>query len=177
MSWSLDVSKSLTHVDNAGRARMVEVTEKQESDREAVARGFVRLSSEVLELLKAGKLEKGNPLETARLAGIMAAKKTSDLIPLCHPLPLTVVEVDATVVDSGVEITARVACVGKTGVEMEAMTAVAVAALAVYDMCKAVDKGITISDIQLLRKQGGRSGEFVRESQKTGSRAGSHLLE
>jgi cyclic pyranopterin phosphate synthase len=153
----------LTHIDDAGRARMVEVTEKEESEREAVARGFVHLSPEVLRLLKTGKLKKGDPLETARIAGIMAAKKTSDLIPLCHPLPLTVVDVDARVVDDGVEIEARVVCVGKTGVEMEAMTAVAVAALTVYDMCKAVDKGITISGIQLLRKRGGRSGEFVRE--------------
>ncbi len=158
------MAQELTHWDASGRARMVEVTEKEMTEREAVARGFVHLGPEVLRLLKEGGLKKGDPLESARIAGIMAAKKTSDLIPLCHPLPLTAVDVDAQVVDQGVEIEARVVCVGRTGVEMEAMTAVAVAALTVYDMCKAVDKGITISGIRLLRKRGGRSGEFVRES-------------
>lgn len=140
---------------------MVDVSGKAETLREAVARGFVRLSSEVLVLMRAGKLKKGDPLEVARLAGIMAAKKTPDLIPLCHPLLLTKVDVNLHLTDEGIEIEARVVCTGKTGVEMEALTAVSVAALTVYDMCKAVDKQMTIGDILLVRKSGGRSGTFV----------------
>ena len=151
----------LTHVDAGGRARMVAVTDKPDTRREAVARGFVRMSSETVELVRKQELKKGDPLQVARLAGIMAAKKTHDLIPLCHPLPLTSVEVELTLKAEGVAIESRVVCVGKTGVEMEALTAVSVAALTVYDMCKAVDKRMVIGDIVLVKKSGGQSGEFV----------------
>jgi len=139
---------------------MVEVTEKADTAREAVARGFVRLSREVLELIRKGQLKKGDPLEVAKIAGIMGAKKTHELIPLCHPLMLTNIEVDLELTDDGVRIESRVVTVGKTGVEMEALTAVATAALAVYDMCKAVDKEMVIGDIFLVKKTGGKSGTF-----------------
>ena len=155
------MKKKLSHYDEQGRASMVDVSGKAETLREAVARGFVRLSAEVLALIRAGKLKKGDPFEVARLAGIMAAKKTPELIPLCHPLLLTKVDVNLHLTDEGVEIEARVVCTGKTGVEMEALAAVSVAALTVYDMCKAVDKQMTIGDIFLARKSGGRSGTFV----------------
>lgn len=140
---------------------MVDVSEKSETLREAVARGFIRLSSEVLNLIQKGKLQKGDPLEVARLAGIMAAKKTHELIPLCHPLLLSKVDVQLEVTNEGIEIESQVLCSGRTGVEMEALTAVSVAALTIYDMCKAVDKEMTIGEIFLVRKSGGRSGTFV----------------
>ena len=158
--------QKLTHFDEQGRAKMVEVSEKADTLREAVARGFVRVSKEVLGLIKKGNLKKGDPLEVARIAGIMAAKRTHELIPLCHPLLLTTVEVNLNLTESGIEIESRVVCVGKTGVEMEALTAVSVAALTVYDMCKAVDKTMTISDICLVKKSGGRSGTFINPSMK-----------
>ncbi|RMF69649.1 MAG: cyclic pyranopterin monophosphate synthase MoaC [Calditrichaeota bacterium] len=157
------MAKKLSHVDDQGRATMVEVTEKKETVREAVAHGFVQLSQEVLELIRADKLKKGNPIEVARVAGIMAAKQTPALIPLCHPLLLTKVDVEIELTASGAEIVSRVVCVGKTGVEMEALTAVSVAALTLYDMCKAVDKKMVIGEIYLEKKSGGRSGTFVRE--------------
>jgi len=154
--------KPLTHLDGSGRARMVEVTQKPDTEREAVAHGKIFLSKEVLQLIKRAEIKKGDPLEVARLAGIMAAKKTHELIPLCHPLMLTQIEVDLNLVSDGIEIASRVVCVGKTGVEMEALTAVAVAALTVYDMCKAVDKSMVIGDIFLKEKSGGRSGTYRR---------------
>ena len=154
----------LSHVDAQGRARMVDVGEKAVTAREAVATGAVRMSPEVLRLLVAGQMPKGDVLAVARVAGIMAAKKTPDLIPLCHPLPISAVSVEFTPQeDAGIiAIEARVRVEGKTGVEMEALTAVSVAALTIYDMCKAVDKGMVISDICLLKKTGGKSGTYER---------------
>jgi cyclic pyranopterin phosphate synthase len=150
----------LSHFDSTGKASMVDVSAKQDSRRSATASAFVELSDEVLAALPANP--KGNPLEVARFAGIQAAKRTSDLIPMCHPLPLTHVDVQAEIVTGGVRITATAATVGPTGVEMEALTAAAVAALTVYDMTKALDKGIVIRNIQLEAKSGGKSGDFVR---------------
>ena len=150
----------LSHFDEAGRAQMVDVSAKVETRREAVASAFVELNDAVLAALP--KNPKGNPLEVARFAGIQAAKRTSELIPMCHPLPLSFVDVDAQVVDGGVAIRATAATVAGTGVEMEAMTAAAVAALTVYDMTKALDKGIRIREIVLESKSGGKSGEYRR---------------
>ena len=150
----------LSHFDETGQARMVDVSAKTSTRREAVASAFVRLSAQVLAALPANP--KGNPLEVARFAGIQAAKRTSELIPLCHPLPLTFADVTASVTDSGVEIRATVATTGPTGVEMEALTAASVAALTIYDMCKALDKGIVIERVQLEHKSGGKSGDFSR---------------
>ncbi len=150
----------LSHLDEEGRARMVDVGAKKATRREAVASGRVVMQPETLALIQSGGLPKGDVLATARLAGIMAAKRTHELIPLCHPLLLTHVAVDFAiqVEKSTVEITAAVRCTGKTGVEMEALTAVAVAGLTIYDMCKAVDRGMRLEDIHLRRKHGGRSG-------------------
>jgi cyclic pyranopterin phosphate synthase len=153
-------STQLSHFDESGRASMVDVSPKQNSRRSATATAFVELSQAVLAALPANP--KGNPLEVARFAGIQAAKRTSDLIPMCHPLPLTHVDVQAEIAPGGVLITATAATVGPTGVEMEALTAAAVAALTVYDMTKALDKGIVIRNIQLESKSGGKSGDFVR---------------
>jgi cyclic pyranopterin phosphate synthase len=164
MSGKEDGPSGLTHVDESGRARMVDVGDKEITSRRAKARGVVSMKEETLKLLTTGKLKKGDAIETARIAGIMAAKKTSDLIPLCHPLMLSHVEVDiqAGVGTGIIEITAEVRCEGRTGVEMEALTAVAAAGLTVYDMVKAVDKSLCISEIELLEKSGGRSGEYRR---------------
>jgi cyclic pyranopterin phosphate synthase len=155
----------LTHLDERGQARMVDVAEKPETHRVAVARGRVSLRPETLQLVREGRAAKGDVLTVARVAGIMAAKRTAELIPLCHPLPLTKVEVDVRTneQDTCLEIEARVETVSRTGVEMEALTAVAVAALTVYDMLKAVDRGMTIDRIQLIEKAGGRSGTWRRE--------------
>jgi cyclic pyranopterin monophosphate synthase len=153
-------SQQLSHFDASGQASMVNVSAKQPTRRTATASAFVELSAAVLAALPANP--KGNPLEVARFAGIQAAKRTSDLIPMCHPLPLTHVDVQAEIVAGGVRITATVATTGPTGVEMEALTAAAVAALTVYDMTKALDKGIVIRNIQLEAKSGGKSGEFSR---------------
>ena len=150
----------LSHFDESGNASMVDVSAKQATRRTATASAFVELSAAVLAALPANP--KGNPLEVARIAGIQAAKRTSELIPMCHPLALTHVDVQAEVVEDGVRITASAATVGPTGVEMEALTAAAVAALTVYDMTKALDKGIVIRNVQLEAKTGGKSGEFVR---------------
>src|SRR5829696_6444453 len=150
----------LTHVDTHGRIRMVDVGDKAVTDREAVARGSIAMSATARKLIKGGNNKKGDPIETARLAGIMAAKKTSELIPLCHPLTLSHVSVDLTATRTGYAIEARVRISGKTGVEMEALTAVAVAALTLYDMVKAVDKTMVIGDIELVEKKGGRSGHY-----------------
>ncbi|ABQ88965.1 cyclic pyranopterin monophosphate synthase MoaC [Roseiflexus sp. RS-1] len=155
----------LTHLDESGRARMVDVGAKDDTLREAVARGEVRMRPETLQRLAAGDMPKGDVLATARIAGIMAAKRAPDLIPLCHPLLLTHVAVDARldVATSTVQIEATVRTVGKTGVEMEALTAVSVAALTIYDMCKAIDREMQIGAIRLVRKSGGRSGDFVND--------------
>ena len=152
----------LTHFDKAGKAAMVDVGAKTESDRVAVARGRVTMKPETLALVKAGQMGKGDVLAVARLAGIMAAKRTAELIPLCHPLALTSIAVDLTLDEAGsaIEIEARVALTGRTGVEMEALTAVSVAALTVYDMCKAADRGMILSDIRLVHKSGGKSGTY-----------------
>jgi cyclic pyranopterin phosphate synthase len=154
------MSEKLSHFDEAGQARMVDVGAKAETRREAVASAFVELNEAVLAALPQNP--KGNPLEVARFAGIQAAKRTSELIPMCHPLALTFVDVQAQVVAEGVEIRATAATVAGTGVEMEAMTAAAVAALTVYDMTKALDKGIRIREIVLLSKTGGKSGTYTR---------------
>jgi len=156
----------LSHVDSQGRARMVDVTDKAVTVREAVAAGEVHMRPETLSLIQEGAMPKGDVLATARIAGIMAAKRTPDLIPLCHPLAITAVTVDLEpdAARSVVNIRSRVRCTGVTGVEMEALTAVAVAALTVYDMCKAVDRGMRIENIRLLRKSGGRSGDIVLEN-------------
>jgi cyclic pyranopterin phosphate synthase len=151
----------LSHFDEAGQAGMVDVSGKPSSRRTATASAFVELSSAVLAALPQNP--KGNPLEVARFAGIQAAKRTADLIPMCHPLPLTHVDVQAEVQGDGVRITATVSTVGVTGVEMEALTAASVAALTVYDMTKALDKAIVIRNVQLERKTGGKSGEYSRE--------------
>lgn len=151
----------LSHIDESGRARMVDVSAKSVTEREAVARGTVRMQPQTLRLIRSGKMAKGEVLAVARVAGIMAAKRTAELIPLCHPLPVEVAGIDFTVRGPGtLEIEARVKVTGKTGVEMEALTAVSVAALTIYDMCKAVDRGMVISDIRLMEKRGGRSGEW-----------------
>jgi cyclic pyranopterin phosphate synthase len=152
----------LSHYDASGQASMVDVSAKQASRRTATASAFVELSAAVLAALPANP--KGNPLEVARFAGIQAAKRTSELIPMCHPLALTHVDVQASIADGGVQITATAATVGPTGVEMEALTAAAVAALTVYDMTKALDKGIVIRDVRLEAKTGGKSGGVARET-------------
>lgn len=151
---------SLSHFDSTGRARMVDVSQKSATRREAAASAFVELSPAVLAALPANP--KGNPLEVARFAGIQAAKQTSALIPMCHPLSLSFVDVTAEVTPTGVQIRATVATTGPTGVEMEALTAASVAALTIYDMTKALDKSIVIRAIQLESKSGGKSGDFVR---------------
>lgn len=157
--------KKLTHVDAQGRARMVDVGHKPDTARTAIARGEVHMKSETLRLIRAGQMKKGDVLTIAQIAGITAAKRTSDLIPLCHPLPLSKIDVDLALDDSlpGVVITATAKTVGKTGVEMEALTAVSVAALTVYDMAKAAEKTMRIQNIRLVEKHGGQSGEVVNE--------------
>ncbi|MCZ6523507.1 MAG: cyclic pyranopterin monophosphate synthase MoaC [Alphaproteobacteria bacterium] len=152
----------LTHFDDEGKARMVDVSDKEESERVAVAAGTVTMKPETLALIMAGGVAKGDVLGTARLAGIMAAKRTPELIPLCHPLALTSVAVDLAcdAERNAVDITATCKITGRTGVEMEALTAVSVAALTIYDMCKAVDRGMRIGDIRLTHKSGGKSGAY-----------------
>ncbi|MGH9345691.1 MAG: cyclic pyranopterin monophosphate synthase MoaC [Vicinamibacterales bacterium] len=154
--------RHLTHVDARGRVTMVDVGDKPVTAREALARGEIVMSAEARRLIRRGGLKKGDPLQAARLAGIMAAKRTSDLVPLCHPLPLSSVHVELTPSRRGYLIAARVRTSARTGVEMEALTAVAVAALTVYDMVKAVDKAMVIGDICLVEKTGGKSGPYRR---------------
>ncbi len=156
---------SSSHFDEAGRARMVDVGEKAETRREAIARGRVRLSREAFEMVAKGEASKGDVIGISRIAGIQAAKRTAEWIPLAHPLPLEAIEVDLIPAPEGpsIEIEARVRTTGKTGVEMEALTAVSVAALTVYDMCKAVDRAMIIGDVRLIHKAGGKSGSFNRE--------------
>ena len=156
--------KKLSHYDRSGRARMVDVSAKTASKRQAEASAFVMLKPAVLNALPENP--KGDPLEVARLAGIMAAKKTSDLIPMCHPLPLSHVDVTLRVCENGVAIASKVTTTAATGVEMEALVAASVAALTVYDMCKALDKGIEIREVVLERKSGGKSGDYVRSRKK-----------
>ena len=152
--------EELTHIDALGRPRMVDITEKADTQREAVAKCVVRMKASTFDLLKRGKMAKGDVLAVAQLAGIMAAKQTPNLIPLCHPLLIGDIKVEFSLDEgnSTVEITTTVKSTGKTGVEMEALTATAVAALTIYDMCKAVDRGIRIDNIRLVRKSGGKSG-------------------
>ncbi len=158
----------LTHFDARGRARMVDVGEKPETAREARARGTVFMRPETLALIKSGGVAKGDVLGVARVAGIMGAKRTPDLIPMCHPLPLDSVEVRFRLDEerAAVEIEARVKTHGRTGVEMEALTAVAVAALTIYDMCKAADREMVLGEIRLVEKSGGKSGRFLREGEE-----------
>lgn len=157
------MSDHLTHLDESGRADMVDVGDKPDSDRMAVAAGSVYMKPETLRLIREGQMKKGDVLTVARIAGIMAAKKTSDLIPLCHPLPMTKVGVDLEIDEEkhAVHIRATARTVGKTGVEMEALTAVSVAALTIYDMAKAVDREMRISDVRLMEKRGGVRGDYV----------------
>jgi cyclic pyranopterin monophosphate synthase len=152
--------RRLSHYDGAGRARMVDVSGKSATKREAEASAFVAMKPAVLDAL--AKNPKGDPLEVARLAGIMAAKRTAELIPLCHPLPLALIDVDLRLCENGVAISSKVTTTAETGVEMEALVAASIAALTVYDMCKALDKGIEIREIVLDRKSGGKSGEYRR---------------
>ncbi|MFL6214350.1 MAG: cyclic pyranopterin monophosphate synthase MoaC [Blastocatellia bacterium] len=155
---------TLTHLDDEGRARMVDVGDKPVTTRTATASGFIRMAAATVQAVREHRTPKGGPLEVARLAGIMAAKRTAELIPLCHPLPLTHADVQLDVRDDGIQITATARTDGKTGVEMEALTAVSVAALTLYDMCKALDKAMEITDIRLDSKTGGRSGDYHREA-------------
>ncbi len=158
-------ASSLSHLDDTGRARMVDVGGKPDTERVAIAKGEVLMRRETLELIRAGQMKKGDVLTVAQIAGISASKRTADLIPLCHPLPLTQVDVSLALDDSlpGVRITATARTVGKTGVEMEALTAVSVAALTVYDMAKAAEKTMRIQNIRLVEKHGGRSGDVMNE--------------
>ena len=155
----------LSHLDEQGRARMVDVSAKEITSRTAVARGAIHMRAETLALILEEKIDKGDVFSVARIAGIMAAKKTSELIPMCHPLNITSVEIDLTAArdPARVDIEATVRVSGKTGVEMEAMTAVSVAGLTIYDMCKAVDREMTIGEIRLVKKSGGKSGTFIRK--------------
>ena len=157
--------EDFTHFNDHGRARMVDVSAKPETARTAVAFGRVLVNAETFALIRSGGLKKGDVLTTAQIGGIMGAKRTSEIIPMCHNVPLSGVDIDFSMneADCSVEITATAKCAGQTGVEMEALTAVSVAALTVYDMCKAVQRDIVIDRICLLRKSGGKSGEFVRE--------------
>jgi cyclic pyranopterin phosphate synthase len=160
--------KRLTHVDETGRPKMVDITAKPDTHRQAVAKGLVRMQPDTLELIKKGQTAKGDVLSSAKLAGIMAAKRTPDLIPLCHPILISDVRIDFSIdeKESTVAITTTVESTGKTGVEMEALTATAVAALTIYDMCKAVDRGMRIESIRLVKKSGGKSGTITLEDKK-----------
>lgn len=156
--------KALTHFNTEGRARMVDVSAKDVTARTAIARGLVEMKPETLELIQEGSIEKGDVLAVAQVAGVMAAKKTSELVPMCHPLQITGVDINFSVLsDTELGIIATVKTMDRTGVEMEALTAVSVAALTVYDMCKAVDKTMKIGDIELVEKTGGKSGRYVKE--------------
>jgi cyclic pyranopterin phosphate synthase len=154
----------LTHLDKEGRARMVDVSGKPVTTRTAVAKGYLRTAAATVEAIRRHSTPKGDPFEVARIAGLLAAKRTSDLIPLCHPLPLSHADVELEARDDGVEITATVTTDSRTGVEMEALMAVTVTALTLYDMCKAIDKAMVITDVRLESKTGGTSGDYRRES-------------
>ncbi|MBL8149765.1 MAG: cyclic pyranopterin monophosphate synthase MoaC [Blastocatellia bacterium] len=159
-----------SHINREGQAEMVDVGHKPTSARRAVASAKLLVSENLLQALREKAIPKGDPFETARIAGIMAAKQTSNLIPLCHPLPISYANVEIEIQKDGVYLTATVSTQAPTGVEMEALTAVSVAALTVYDMCKAIDKGIVITDLRLESKQGGKSGDWTRESYEQGRR-------
>jgi cyclic pyranopterin phosphate synthase len=166
-------TSKLSHVDTRGRVTMVDVGAKPVTAREAIARGSISMSRRALRLVRSGAVKKGDPLQAARVAGIMAAKQTATLIPLCHPLPLSNVHVDLKPTTGGYDIEARVRTTAQTGVEMEALTAVAVAALTIYDMVKAVDRSMVIGRIRLMSKSGGRSGIYTRqEGRKAGRQKG-----
>ena len=152
----------LRHINEQGRAKMVDVTDKAETFREAIAEGTVIVEPDTMELIKSGGIKKGDVLSVAQVAGIMAAKKTSDMIPMCHPLMLSGVDISFELTDAEIHIKATVRCKGSTGVEMEALSAVSTAALTIYDMCKAVQRDITITDIRLMYKSGGKSGVYQR---------------
>lgn len=152
----------LSHINEQGRAKMVDVTDKAETFREAIAEGTVIVEPDTMELIKGGGIKKGDVLSVAQVAGIMAAKKTSDMIPMCHPLMLSGVDISFDLTDAEIHIKATVKCKGSTGVEMEALSAVSTAALTIYDMCKAVQRDITITDIRLMYKSGGKSGVYQR---------------
>ncbi len=154
---------TLTHFDAEGRAAMVDVSAKAVSVRTATAGARITMQPETLATIRAGTARKGDVLGVARLAGIMAAKRTADLIPLCHPLPIDAVSVDLTPVDDGIDIAATVRTTGRTGVEMEALTAASVAALTIYDMCKSVDRGMRVQNLRLIHKDGGKSGPFTQD--------------
>lgn len=156
-----------SHFNESGRARMVDVSEKNDTARTAIAAGRVLVNAETFRLIKTGGMKKGDVLATAQIAGIMGAKKTPDIIPMCHPIMISGVDIDFELNenDLSVDITATAKCTGATGVEMEALTAVSVAALTVYDMCKAVQKDMEITDIRLLKKTGGKSGDFIRDGE------------
>ena len=156
----------LSHVDDEGRVRMVDTGNKEITSRRAVASARVLMRRETVLALREHRTPKGDPLEAARLAGIMGAKKTADLIPLCHPLPLTHVDIRANLEETGVSLEAEVSTNAQTGVEMEALTAVSIAALTIYDMCKALEKGMVISEVRLESKTGGKSGDYVRQEQE-----------
>ncbi len=156
----------LSHVDDEGRVKMVDTSDKATSVRQAVASARVLMSPQTITAIQNHRTSKGDPLEAARLAGIMAAKRTAELIPLCHPLPLTHVDVQAKIEADGIHLESSVSTRAQTGVEMEALTAVSIAALTIYDMCKALDKGIVISEVRLERKTGGKSGDFVRTADR-----------
>ena len=159
----------LTHIDEQGRAKMVDTSDKSVTARRAVASARVLASPATIDAIRKHQTPKGDPLETARLAGVMAAKRTADLIPLCHPLPLTNVDIRAEVHDDSIYLEAEVATRAQTGVEMEALTAVSVAALTIYDMCKAIDKSMTITDVRLELKTGGKSGDYRRDLNPQGT--------
>lgn len=152
-----------THFNESGRAHMVEVSEKEDTKRIAVATGVIKMKKETVDMIKDGLIRKGDVLSVAQIGGIMGAKKTSDLIPMCHNIFLTGADISFNILEDSIEIQSEVKTVGKTGVEMEALTAVSLAALTIYDMCKAVDKDMVIGDIKLIRKSGGKSGEYVRK--------------
>ena len=158
--------KKLSHYDKKGRVRMVDVTSKPATSRKAVAHAFVRMQRATVKALRGLKSPKGNPLEIARIAGITAAKRTAELIPLCHPIALTHVDVSAKLCQNGIEITAEATATGPTGVEMEALVAASVAALTIYDMCKALERGMEITDLYLVKKSGGRSGLYQRPGKR-----------
>lgn len=153
----------LTHINEQGRARMVDVTQKEITFRQAEAEGRVRMNPETVELIRTGGAPKGDVLAVAQVAGIMAAKRTHELIPMCHPLRLTAVDISFTLEETAVHILSQVKCRGETGVEMEALTAASAAALTIYDMCKAVQRDMEITDVRLCRKSGGKTGDYVKE--------------
>jgi cyclic pyranopterin phosphate synthase len=158
--------KKLSHYDSRGRVRMVDVSAKPSTTRVAVAQAFVRMKRSTVAAVRRLKSRKGNPLEIARIAGITAAKRTAELIPLCHPIALTHVDVRAKLCQNGIELTAEATATGPTGVEMEALVAASVAALTIYDMCKAIERGMEITDLRLVKKSGGRSGVYLRQGKR-----------